>query len=461
MVMQGYPDTRFGDQDYLLAGHDTYLDPDGRIMRGLIYCDLSSVPSGQQIISATLQLYHLLAYDVPNTTMRIRTHRALEAWSETDVNWRNRPDYGEAYGAAFVRHGARQTYDFDVTALAQAWHEGQYPNYGIVLRGIETTNAGWRGFSSREHSEASQHPRLVIQSVPAGSPAPQVDRITPDHGARGETVDVTIEGNSFYTPTAWLDRAGQGEIPIPLTTFTRTHISGRVALPNDAALGRWDVVVENQDGQDDTLSGGFTVQRAPPPQVDRITPNSGVPGETVNVVLEGAGYNGPQAYIERNRRPVAVTIVVSDSSRITGTLNLPANAALGAWDVWVWNEDGQFDTLSGGFTVQAEPGLRVEQITPDHGSPGETVEVVIEGRGFDDPQAWIERDQIPLDVSIVISTTSHITGTLDLPGDAPLGDWDVWVWNEGGQFDALYGGFTVQIIESDHTVYLPIVYKNH
>jgi hypothetical protein len=262
MVAQGYPDENLGELDYMGAGNDTYFEPDGLILRSLIYCDLSGLPDRQQITAAALQLYHVTDYAAVGTGMTIRAHRGLEAWSETTVTWNNQPQVGEFYGSAFVVYEDSQVHDFDITDLAQAWYAGDHPNHGIVLRGTETFNAGWRGFGTREDPEPKYRPALVVEYEPLPPPL-QIAGITPDHGMPGETVKVVIEGVSFDAPQTYIER-NQRPLDVTIVLTSTTHITGTLDLPGDAALGAWDVWVRNADGQFDTLSGGFTVQDASP-----------------------------------------------------------------------------------------------------------------------------------------------------------------------------------------------------
>jgi hypothetical protein len=169
-VLEGYPNVNLGSAADMLAGYDVCLDPYGEIARALVRFDIASLPSQACIEEATLKIHLVTSCDYPDSIRTIRTYRITENWSESSVTWNNRPDYGEAYGSESIEHGAWDWYDFDVTDLVKAWHDGTYTNHGIMLRGPEVI--GWRGFGTREWS--SYRPRLIVDydldtTPPSGS----------------------------------------------------------------------------------------------------------------------------------------------------------------------------------------------------------------------------------------------------------------------------------------------------
>lgn len=155
------------------AGYDDYLDPDGKIVRSLVRFDLSGLPPGAQINSATLRLYLTGSWDYPNRYRTITTYRVGSGWAEMAVTWHNKPSCQEAYGSNSVKEDAWGWYDFNVTALVQAWVSGSQPNYGIMVRGPEHSghDSSWRAFSTKE---GASPPQLVINYTgSAGSAAPR------------------------------------------------------------------------------------------------------------------------------------------------------------------------------------------------------------------------------------------------------------------------------------------------
>jgi len=158
-IIQGYPAANCADSLEMRAGYDTYLNPDGRIVRSLIRFNVAGIPSGATIHSATLRLYLSSSYDYPGHSIPIRPYRISSPWAVDTVTWNSRPSYGESYPATWITHGVWGWYSFDVADLVRVWTDGAYPNYGIMLRGPETS-AGWRAFTT---SETIYPPHLVVE----------------------------------------------------------------------------------------------------------------------------------------------------------------------------------------------------------------------------------------------------------------------------------------------------------
>ena len=110
-------------------------------------------------------------------------------WGETQVTWNNQPGTGSTQADAAIGT-ISGLYNWDVTALAQAWQAGR--NYGLELRGPEGSALGWSyGFLSREYGEGP--PRLYVSyHLPATitptatrtatrTATPHADRHTPRH----------------------------------------------------------------------------------------------------------------------------------------------------------------------------------------------------------------------------------------------------------------------------------------
>ena len=86
------------------------------------------LPAGATLQSATLYIY---VYAANNQTVNI--HRITAPWDETTVTWNS---FGGAFDATVVNsffNDATGLTSVDVTSLVQAWLDGTYPNYGLLL----------------------------------------------------------------------------------------------------------------------------------------------------------------------------------------------------------------------------------------------------------------------------------------------------------------------------------------
>ena len=185
--------------------------------------------------------------------------------------------------------------------------------------------------------------------------APTVTSITPDSGVNTGPVGITdLKGANFYgTPTVQLQKSGQNSITATSVVLTgSTDIACNFDLTG-AAAGSWDVYVANPDGQDATLTGGFTMNN-PVPTVTSITPNSGINNGAVGITdLAGTNFYGtPTVQLQKSGQTSidATNVVLTGSTDIACSFDL-TGAAAGSWDVCVANPDSQSATLTGGFTV--------------------------------------------------------------------------------------------------------------
>ena len=144
--------------------------------RPLLMFDLSAIPAGATILSASMDLYASYV-DHAGT---VNVHRVTSDWDEGTAscatngiaNWASRKagsvawttpggDYDPAV-AASVAASAVGAYHFDLTALAQNWANGAYPNYGVLLE--QPTQAGYGEISwqSKETFAPAQAPKLQV-----------------------------------------------------------------------------------------------------------------------------------------------------------------------------------------------------------------------------------------------------------------------------------------------------------
>ena len=121
---------------------------------GLIWFDLSSIPSNAQIVSAKLSLYcsgHLAGSN------QISMHRVLVPWTEK-ANWytydgvnewkkeggTDRRDIDRAIEATTevpqIGDKAPQWFDFEVTNMVQKWVSKEAPNYGMKSKTTGTAS---------------------------------------------------------------------------------------------------------------------------------------------------------------------------------------------------------------------------------------------------------------------------------------------------------------------------------
>ena len=231
----------------------------------------------------------------------------------------------------------RITCDFDLTGV-------HYGFWDVVLENSDL---------QRDTLEAG----LYVYPIYA---APRVTSIEPDSGAYGEGVHITdLAGTGFRQPAAaYLHREDYGvKQATALVVVSSSQITCNFNLDR-LPRGHWDVIVENPDGQTDTLADAFYVIPMEDPEINSIEPAACAAGEGIRVTeLLGQGFVHPCNI--RLQKPgeddiVASAVQVLSPEHIACSFNLGA-AATGEWDLIARNADLGADTLLSAFTVL--PGM--------------------------------------------------------------------------------------------------------
>jgi hypothetical protein len=154
----------------------------GKDMVTLLKWDLSAIPPGSVVISATIQLHVTNA-----STEEFELYRMIRDWSEVDATW-SEADLGvpwEAPGAAgpndhgfsvrgVIQAGAagpvKITLGPEGVTAVQAWVDGPSVNYGFIL--CDGGNSDGLAFASRETATPSQRPTMTVTFMASSGSAP-------------------------------------------------------------------------------------------------------------------------------------------------------------------------------------------------------------------------------------------------------------------------------------------------
>ncbi|MEI8376074.1 MAG: DNRLRE domain-containing protein [Planctomycetota bacterium] len=149
------PSLNFGTQPtFGVWGDATYS------MLGLMKFDLSKIPAGSTVTSATLSLY---VDSLPSGATTLSICAADSSWKEADANasdttgvrWNNRPAFSSSYASAQMT-GTGYTHVV-ITSLVNDWVSGARNNYGMVFQ----TSSNMVQFRSREY--ANYYPVLSVK----------------------------------------------------------------------------------------------------------------------------------------------------------------------------------------------------------------------------------------------------------------------------------------------------------
>lgn len=153
------PTSNFGTQPEIEVRPDN-----GANRRGLIRFDLSAIPQGSTVTSATLYLFE----KDKKLDQVTYLYRINSPWDENTVTW-NFPwttpggdfDNSRAY-ASFLPNQSNCMLTLDLTDLVQEWVAGT-PNYGFLLYSIGPNHI--LRYASKENGVVDQHPRLAVNYI--------------------------------------------------------------------------------------------------------------------------------------------------------------------------------------------------------------------------------------------------------------------------------------------------------
>jgi hypothetical protein len=117
-------------------------------------------------------------------------------------------------------------------------------------------------------------------------PTPTITRVTPNEGAQGQTLDVTITGTNLTDATAL--SFGDGIHVNKCKVISPTQKTANITIACNAAPGKRDVSVTTPGGSA-TLPDGFTVKQAP--SKDPCNSDSGDCGQTHNTGTDNSTAN--------------------------------------------------------------------------------------------------------------------------------------------------------------------------
>ncbi|WP_437629954.1 DNRLRE domain-containing protein [Sorangium sp. So ce854] len=144
----------YGDYPYIV----TNTLPEGE-QPGALAFDLSFIPAGSDVESATLSLVH--AWKASASVIEV--HRVLGPWQESTVHAGNFPGYDAAVAATIAAPAQAAVVTADLLPLVQAWVDGAHPNHGIALQDVN----GRTDIRSSEQANVALRPKLEVCYTPA------------------------------------------------------------------------------------------------------------------------------------------------------------------------------------------------------------------------------------------------------------------------------------------------------
>ncbi len=186
--------------------------------RPLIYFDLSTIPAGSTIRSATLNLYMDTYSHLPDQSPRISIYKVKQDWAEMEATWNNRTSSASWNTAGCESSADRDTsesaykvvsaistwYDWNVTSLVQGWVSSPTSNRGMLL--VSNTSREVRFYTSND-VDVRFHPYLRIDYIATAGPTATTAPVTPGTTPVVTPAPVEIRGASQDTYINKLDES--------------------------------------------------------------------------------------------------------------------------------------------------------------------------------------------------------------------------------------------------------------
>lgn len=163
---QGSSLSNFGTATTLQVRSGTTLLVVPANKRTFVRFDLSacSIPANARVVTAGLALSMSTA---PSASRTYQVRRITESWGETTLTWSNQPG-AAASATATVATGttANVTLEWNVLTDVREFLDGTAANNGWLIADSVESDTGESVFRSREHTTASERPRLVVTYYP-------------------------------------------------------------------------------------------------------------------------------------------------------------------------------------------------------------------------------------------------------------------------------------------------------
>lgn len=211
-IAKDQPEGYFEYSPVLMAGHGSSSNQEYVALIRMPYIN-TIIPSTYEITSASLTMsYNIVS---GGSVVVLDCHRITKAWNASSVTWNSYVStltYDATSLGTTIMGLSFGTTTFNLTTLAQGWHEGEYPNYGFLLKANSTSSQAPVYFTtaSAPTEAAAYYPVVTIEYAPT---------------VRDGVYALESVGN----PNMWMSvYAGSimGGIPISLYEDTLTPLNG-------------------------------------------------------------------------------------------------------------------------------------------------------------------------------------------------------------------------------------------
>jgi hypothetical protein len=260
-------------------------------------------------------------------------------------------------GTGTASSGSITGYSWSFRGATPATSSLQNPG-AVTFSTAGTYTASFTVTDSAGNTDPSPPVRTITVAT---KPAPVLSAVSPNVGAQGKSnLSVTLTGSNFLSsPTCSF---GSGITVNSCTYNSSTQITANINILSSAIVGSRNVTVTNTDGQNSTLTNGFTVQTGssnPAPTITSVSPNTGVQGQSnITVTITGTNFlTNPSCNFGAEQGLTVTACTYNSATKITATLSIASTAIAGQHNVTVTDTDGQSATATSAFTVTSPGGI--------------------------------------------------------------------------------------------------------
>lgn len=167
-VAKDQPDEYFEYSPVLIAGYGSSSNQEYVTLIRMPYIN-TIIPPTYEITSASLAMtYSIVA---GGYTVVLDCHQITSEWNASEIKWSDYADgldYATASSGTTSLSGSFTNTTFDLTTLAQGWHEERYPNYGFLLKANSSSSQCPAYFTtaSAPPEAAAYYPVVTIEYAP-------------------------------------------------------------------------------------------------------------------------------------------------------------------------------------------------------------------------------------------------------------------------------------------------------
>lgn len=149
--------------------------------RGLLFFNISSIPSTDTILDAKIQLY-VNSSTGKSINRTIKIYRITGSFNESQATWYNKTseqtwsseggDYDSLeLNSTKVLNQSGLYYNFTIPGyIIKGWLNGTYNNYGLMIISNDSLTGNWTDFASSNNPDANQRPKIIINHVTNAPP---------------------------------------------------------------------------------------------------------------------------------------------------------------------------------------------------------------------------------------------------------------------------------------------------